>query len=205
MCKMDSTVGKWFGVLNNMGRDIAYHARDEYDTFLNKCLEPYGINKVNATENAERVAIEEESPHIEGFESVTYQRFYIDGKYEFTVVMKQGPTVSGMHSTGFQFTYEAVVEQDRVPKKEPMTNDEAIKILETARGICADKDEDEAFDKAIAALERNKSVGHFVIFTKEDIDNLRNGKWVEDVVYDTTYMTEDTYEKYLIEKKEEPE
>ena len=135
-----------------MGQNIAYHARDDYDTFLEKCLEPYGINKENAHRYADRVRIEEEGPNIEGFETVSYQRFYIDGKYEFTAVFKQKPVNESGFITGTIVTYEKIVELDRVPKEKSMTYKEAINILETVRGMTGDGDEDVAFDKAIAAL-----------------------------------------------------
>lgn len=157
MCKVDTTkireMKNWFKDVNNMGQDIAIHARDEYDTFLEKCLEPYGITKENAHRYADRVRIKEENPHIEGFETVIYQRFYIDNKYEFTVVFKQTTAASGKYIGGIITTYEKVVEQDRLPKEEPMTNKKAAEILEMVRGMSANSDEEEAFAKAIEALE----------------------------------------------------
>ena len=146
-------VKKWIDTVNDMRKDVAFHAMDEYDTFIEKCLEPYGINKLNSTNNVDRVYIEEETPYIEGFESASYQRFYIDDRYEFTVVFKQKPVGSGRFISGMITTYEKVVEQDRVPKKEPMTNKKAAEILEMVRGMSANSDEEEAFAKAIAALE----------------------------------------------------
>ena len=143
----------WFETVNKMGQDMAVEARCEYDTFLEKCLEPWGITKWNAHRFEGRVRIEEESPHIEGFEFVSYQRFYIDGAYVFTVVIKQKPVADGGFISGTIITYEKVVEQDRVSKKEPMTNKEAAEILETVRGMSANKEEDEAFNLAIKALE----------------------------------------------------
>lgn len=143
----------WFDSVNDMGKDIAYHARDEYDTFLEKCLEPYGINKLNAAYDAHRVRIEEENPHIDGFETVSYQRFYIDDRYAFTVVFKQKPMNWNEIDTGLLFSYKKVIEQDLTPKKINMTNKEAAEILETVRGMSTTSNEDEAFSKAIAALE----------------------------------------------------
>lgn len=144
----------WFETVNNMGQDMAVKERDGYDTFLEKCLEPYGINKYNAYKHAGRVHIEEENAPVQGFECVRYQRFYIDETYAFTIVSKWKPVIRReLFSYGTMITYEKVVEQDRVPKKEPMTNKEAAEILETVRGMSANKEEDEAFDKAIAALE----------------------------------------------------
>lgn len=151
MCKVDGKVKKWFEEVNNMGQDVAYHARDEYDTFLEKCLEPYGINKENAYRYAGRVRIEEESPHIEGFETVSYQRFYVDGKYEFTVVFKQKPVNEGGYISGIITTYEKIVEQDRIPKEKPMTNKEAISYIK--RIITGDSKPDIALKMAVAALE----------------------------------------------------
>ena len=114
MCKIDPTVKKWFDTVNNIGQNIAYHARHEYDTFLEKCLEPYGVDKINAALNADRVRIEEENLHIEGFETVSYQRFYIDGKYAFTIVMTQAfETTNNECCTRCRTTYDKVVEQDK--------------------------------------------------------------------------------------------
>lgn len=156
MCKTNGWNGEensWFEIVNNIGRDIEVHARDEYDTFLEKCLEPWGITKENAYRFESRVRIEEENPHIEGFEIVSYQRFYIDDIYAFTIVFEQKPVAEGGFISGMIYTYEKVVEQDRVSKKKPMTNKEAAEILETVRGMSANKDEDEAFNLAIKALE----------------------------------------------------
>ena len=208
----------WFEIVNNIGRDIEVHARDEYDTFLEKCLEPWGITKENAYRFESRVRIDEENPHIEGFETVIYQRFYIDNKYKFTVVFKQTTAASGKYIGGVITTYEKVVEQDRLPKEEPMTNKEAIGyikriisgnskpdmalkmaiealeeqdrvpkgnamtatkaigILETVRGMSANSDEEEAFNKAIEALKTVDLIEHYQVphnnysglFDKED-------------------------------------
>lgn len=145
---------RWFEIINNIGRDIEVHARGEYDAFLEKCLEPWGITKENAYRFEGRVVLmEEENQHINDFEMASYQRFYIDGAYAFTVVFKQKPVAEGGFISGMITTYEKVVEQDLIPKKINMTNKEAIDILETVRGMSASKEEDEAFDKAIVALE----------------------------------------------------
>lgn len=152
MCRVDGKVKSFCDVLNDAGENIANRARDKYDTFVEKCLEPYGIGKFNADSYRNRVRIEEENSHIEGFGLVSYQRFYIDGKYEFTVIFKQQSVNEGGFITGTIVSYEKTVELDRVPKEKPMTNKEAIDILETVRGMTGDSDEDVAFDKAIAAL-----------------------------------------------------
>ena len=143
----------WFETVNNMGSDIAVKERVAYDTFLEKCLEPWGINKYNSGKYASRVYIEEENAHVEGFECAMYQRFYIDGAYVFTVVFKQKPVAEGGFISRIITTYEKVVEQDLTPKKINMTNKEAAEILETVRGMSANKEEDEAFNLAIKALE----------------------------------------------------
>lgn len=143
----------WFETVNNIGQDMAVKTRGEYDTFLEKCLEPWGINKYNAYKHSGRVYIEEENALVECFERVWYQRFYIDGAYAFTVVLKQKPVAEGGFISGMITTYEKVVEQDRVTKKEPMTNKKAAEILETVRGMSASSEEDEAFNLAIKALE----------------------------------------------------
>lgn len=156
MCKTNGWNGEeksWFEIVNDIGRDIEVHARDEYDTFLEKCLEPWGITKENAYRFEGRMRMEEENESIKGFETVSYQRFYIDGAYAFTVVFKQKPVAEGGFISGMITTYEKVMEQDLTPKKINMTNKEAVEILETVRGMSANKEEDEAFNLAIAALE----------------------------------------------------
>ena len=151
MCKVDGKVKSFCDVLNGAGEGIAYHARNEYDAFLERCLEPYGIDKINASLYADRVRIEEENPHIEGFGLVSYQRFYIDGKYEFTVVFKQKPVNERGFITGTIVTYEKIVELDRVPKEKPMTNKEAISYIK--RIITGDSKPDIALKMAVEALE----------------------------------------------------
>lgn len=157
MCKTNEWTTmerKWFDLVNDIGRDIAYHARGEYDMFLEKCLEPYGIDKLNAAENADRIRIEEENPHIDGYETVSYQRFYIDGRYEFTVVFKQKPMSWNETDTGLLFSYKKVVEQDLVPKEIP--NEEIINTLKSLMNStpeAATSSRDKALLKAIAVLK----------------------------------------------------
>lgn len=157
MCKTNGWNGEeksWFEIINNIGRDIEVHARGEYDTFLEKCLEPWEITKENAYRFEGRVRMEEENQHIIGFETVSYQRFYIDGAYAFTVVFKQKPVAEGGFISGMITTYEKVVEQDRVPKEMP--NEEVIntlKCLMNSTPESATSKRDKALNKAIAALE----------------------------------------------------
>lgn len=175
MCKIDPTVKKWFDTVNNMGQNIAYHARHEYDTFLEKCLEPYGVDKINAALNADRVRIEEENLHIEGFETVSYQRFYIDGKYAFTIVMTQAfETTNNECCTRCRTTYDKVVEQDLVPNEMP--NEEVIntlKCLMNSTSESATSKRDKALNKAIAALEeQDKYKWIFAGVNKTEWDSL---------------------------------
>lgn len=79
---------EWCTVLNDLGHDIERHARDEFDTFLEKCLKPYGISKENAYRNANRVSIEKE---VFPDANTTYLRFYIDHEYKFTISIAQKP------------------------------------------------------------------------------------------------------------------
>lgn len=191
MCKTNGRNGeekRWFDMVNDIGRDIEVHARDEYDTFLEKCLEPYGINKLNAAKYTNRVRIEEESPHIDGYDTVTYQRFYIDGKYAFTVVFKQEPVNEGGFMTGMITTYEKVFEQDRIPKEKPMTNKEAIGYI-----------------KRIISGDSKPDIALNVIFSEEEIDRLCIGKPVKDEVNHITFMSEAAYDKHLKEKESDSE
>ena len=167
MCKVDTPkireMKNWFEDVNNMGQDIAIHARDEYDTFLEKCLEPYGITKENAHRYADRVHIKEENPHIEGFETVSYQRFYIDSEYAFTVVFKQRSMELNESDTGLLFSYKKVIEQDLVSKINlNMTNKEAIDILRTHQVFVVSPVTNEALNLAIAALECKDTIDKIV-------------------------------------------
>lgn len=153
----------WINSVNDMGQDISYHARDEYDTFLEKCLEPYGIKKFNAGFYKDRVRIEEESPHIDGFETFSYQRFYIDGEYAFTVVFKQRSIAWNESDTGLLLSYKKVIEQDRVSKGNlNMTNKEAIDILRSHQLFEVSPVTNEAFNLAIAALEYKDTIDKIV-------------------------------------------
>ena len=158
MCKTNGWNGEeksWFEIINNIGRDIEVHARAEYDTFLEKCLEPWGITEENAYRFEGRVRMEEENQHINGFEMVSYQRFYIDGAYAFTVVMTRAfEATSNGYCLNSRTTYDKVVEQDRVPKEMP--NEEVIntlKCLMNSTPESATSKRDKALNKAIAALE----------------------------------------------------
>lgn len=103
---------KWCTVLNELGRDIERHARDEFDTFLEKCLKPYGISKENAYRNADRIYIEEEgSP---GTDTI-YLRFYIDQEYKFTISIAQKPDIPvspERYYARMAFYYRKIFEND---------------------------------------------------------------------------------------------
>ena len=146
----------WFETVINMGPDIAVKARDAYDTFLEKCLEPWGITKENSYRFKGRVRMEEENGHINGFETVSYQRFYIDGKYAFTIVFKQKPVAEGGFISGMITTYEKVVEEDLTKEEGFMPNAEAINILTglmNSTPESAISRRDKALKMAIEALE----------------------------------------------------
>lgn len=144
---------KWTDSVNDIRKDIMIHARDEYDTFLEKCLEPYGIDKMYSARHLGRVRIEEENPHVDGYEAVTYQRFYIDGAYAFTVVFKQKSMDWNEIDTGLLFSYKKVIEQDLVPNEEVINT---LKSLMNSTPEAATSSRDKALLKAIAALEEQK-------------------------------------------------
>lgn len=176
MCKIDPTVKKWFDLVNDMGQDISYHARDEYDTFLEKCLEPYGIDKINAALMADRVRIEEENQHINGFETVSYQRFYFDGVYWFTVVFKQKPVATGGFISGTIITYEKVVEEDLTKEEGFMPNAEAINILTglmNSTPESAISRRDKALKMAIEALREQTMVRNELVKLNERLKEIR--------------------------------
>lgn len=106
---------KWCTVLNELGRDIERHARDEFDTFLEKCLKPYGISKENAYRNADRIYIEEED--FPGADTI-YLRFYIDQEYKFTISIAQkpeNPKETIQHYAMMVFYYRRIFEEDPIP------------------------------------------------------------------------------------------
>lgn len=109
---------KWCTVLNELGRDIECHARDEFDTFLEKCLKPYGISKENVYRNADRIYIEEEgSP---GTDTI-YLRFYIDQEYKFTISIAQkpeNPKETNQHYAMMVFYYRRFFESDVIQNTE---------------------------------------------------------------------------------------
>ena len=57
---------------------IANQVAREQDDLLLSWLEPYGITRENANSYATRILIEESSDH-------RFQRFFLDGRYIFTV------------------------------------------------------------------------------------------------------------------------
>ena len=103
---------EWCTVLNDFGHDIERHARDEFDTFLEKCLKPYGISKANAYRNSDRVCIrKEEIPDA----NTTYLRFYIDREYKFTISVAQTPDIPvspERYYARMAFYYRKIFEND---------------------------------------------------------------------------------------------
>lgn len=159
MCKVNGATDiiKWVDHVQEASDKAAKDARNTYDTFLESCLAPWGINKFNACNHLNRIRIEEEKRDDRNDPTdprMTYQRFYIDGEYEFTVVFKQQPINEGGYITGMITTYKKVVEQDRVPNDMP--NEEVIntlKCLMNSTPESATSKRDKALNKAIAALE----------------------------------------------------
>ena len=99
----------WCRILNDLGDDISVHAKDDYDSFLEQCLKPYGISKENAYRNVGRVQIEVENlPDV----NATYLKFYIDGVYSFTVVVRQELIGIDDFRVKSTFSYERIVEKD---------------------------------------------------------------------------------------------
>lgn len=179
MCKTNGWNGEeksWFEIINNIGRDIEVHAKDEYDTFLEKCLEPWEITKENAYRFEDRVRMEEENQHIIGFETVSYQRFYIDGAYAFTVVFKQKPVAEGGFISGMITTYEKVVEQDLTKEEGFMPNAEAINILTglmNSTPESAISRRDKALKMAIEALREQTMVRNELVKLNERLKEIR--------------------------------
>ena len=176
MCKIDGKIKDFCDVLNHTGQDNSDRARNEYDAFLEKCLKPYGINKLNADLYRNRVRIKEDNPHIEGFETVSYQRFYIDGKYEFTVLFKQKPVATGSFISGTITTYEKVVEEDPTKEEGFMPNAEAINILTglmNSTPESAISRRDKALKMAIEALREQTMVRNELVKLNERLKEIR--------------------------------
>ena len=124
MCKIDPTVKIWFDLINDSGRDISNRAREDYDKFLERCLEPWGITRENAYRYPDQVRLEQEPMAISGLNKVVYQRFYIDDEYVFTVVVRQQTVVGEGNQISLKFTYERVIEGDMLPKEESEDSEE---------------------------------------------------------------------------------
>ena len=128
---MDKTNGKpaWCNIINATISNIESKSRDNYESIVERNLKPYGITKLNACDVADRVYIEEERLEEKGYDSIIYQRFYIDGEYEFTIVCKHMLLiVKDVGESVIMAKYETIIEDDRVS----MTNEEAIDILDEA-------------------------------------------------------------------------
>lgn len=143
---------EWCNIINDTINDIQAHSRDDYDSFIEKCLEPYGITKENSYMCKNRVRIEEEPITDKGFDLYVYQRFYIDGEYCFTVVLKSN-CVSNKDESGNPMSlmmsfYERIIEKDRLK----LSVEEVIDILDKiakdndARTVQAIKQAEEAFE-----------------------------------------------------------
>lgn len=150
---------EWCNIINDTINDIQAHSRDDYDSFIEKCLEPYEITKENSYMCKNRVRIEEEPITDKGFDLYVYQRFYIDGEYRFTVVLKSNCVSSKDKSgnpTSFMMSfYERIIEKDRLK----LSVEEVIDILDKiakdndARTVQAIKQAKEAFEKLIKLEE----------------------------------------------------
>lgn len=143
---------RFYEQINETRENMAADCMKTYDQFLEQCLEPYGINMVNARENAYRVFIQEVPPTELGLP--TYKRFYIDGVYAFTVAEKQSMDFES--GTIFNLEYYKILEQDCLP----MTDEEAIIILaELAEKCVVDGKEKrfKALSKALSVLNERVS------------------------------------------------
>lgn len=143
---------EWCNIINDTINDIQAHSRDDYESFIVKCLEPYGITKENSYKFWNRIRIEEEPITDKGFDLYVYQRFYIDGEYRFTVVLKSN-CVSSKNESGNPMSlmmsfYERIIEKDRLK----LSVEEVIDILDKiakdndARTVQAIKQAKEAFE-----------------------------------------------------------
>lgn len=77
---------------------------ERYDAFLEKCLMPYGINRVNAAENQSRIFVHYIGRNPSGSDVA---EFFIDGQYAFSIRRTHRINLSTM--TGM-YLYECFVE-----------------------------------------------------------------------------------------------
>lgn len=148
---------RFYEQINETRENMGDECVKAYDHFIEQCLESYGINMINARENAYRVFIQEDIQRVANLP--TYQRFYIDGAYAFTVIFKFEIVNEGGLISGTITTYERVIEKDHLP----ITNEESIRILSELAENCVINGDAKTFRalvKAVSALESEKT--HYV-------------------------------------------
>lgn len=154
MHEVKSTENKWYKMLNDTSLVIGEIAEEYYDTFLEKCLQPYGINRSNVHENANRVTIEETSGSVSDEMQFIYQRVYVDNSYAFTIICRTQLMINEKQlNLSTKFTYERMIEPNRLPKDMTISNDEAVRELERLTSNYENPKSIAAFNKAIAALK----------------------------------------------------
>lgn len=195
---MDKTNGKpaWCNIINATISNIESKSRDNYESIVERNLKPYGITKLNACDVADRVYIEEERLEEKGYDSIIYQRFYIDGEYEFTIVCKHMLLiVKDVGESVIMAKYETIIEDDRVS----MTNEEAIDILD--RIIVENHDRvAQAIKKAKEALKRNTELEQMVYGdipqSKIDFKAIEKALGFKLFYWQKTYIETGIYRRY---------
>lgn len=163
---------RFYEQINETRENMAADCMETYDRILEQCLKPYGINKVNAMEQADRVIIEEVTPTELGLP--TYKRFYIDGVYAFTVAEK---SVMDFESRTFKLECEKILEQDCVP----MSDEEAIVILSRLAvnsGFNGDVKTLKALNRAMDALNERVSPKKVSVEEEPDKHETKAPGWI---------------------------
>lgn len=154
MCEIESTRNNWYETVNDISSVIGDIAEEGYNTFLEKCLQPYGINRSNIYENAKRVAIEETTGSVSEEMQFIYQRVYVDNHYAFTIICRMHLMMNkNPLNLNTKFTYERMIEQNRLPKEPFISNEEAAHELESWIANCETPRSIAVFNKAIEALK----------------------------------------------------
>lgn len=85
-----------------------------YEFFLRKCLEPYGITQSNAGEYIHRIRIDVEFPYNLNSSLIKRQYVYMDGKYLFTINTIINEVTVDDAEYRIQYAYEKIVEEDKL-------------------------------------------------------------------------------------------
>ena len=197
---MDKTNGKpaWCNIINTTISSIESRSRDNYESIVERNLKPYGITKLNAYDVASRVYIEEERLEEKGYDSIIYQRFYIDGEYKFTIVCKHmSLIVKDVGESVIMAKYETIIEDDR----QSMTTEEAIDILDRIVVENHDGKMVQAIRQAKEALKKNEKMetmiyGNHLPLSNIDFKAIEKALGIKLFYWQKTYIETGVYRRY---------